>query len=205
MTYRRKARARRSKSCWKESSALLPTAQLALSSWQAPLPQPRHLIPPDSLPEEAGRRKPSGKLALLIVLGFLLLISLPALIPNSGPKPEAKRTKFLSQMKGVFPALRMYADDHDGKFPALLTDLEPNYLAEGSLARLTFKDNTSGKFVEPVYFPGYTASTPPGTILLGSTLSGGRYRVVVYADGSATVPLDAKYQELLKQQPPREW
>jgi hypothetical protein len=98
----------------------------------------------------------------------------------------------------------MYAEGHGGKFPPKLSDLEPDYLTEEILARLPYKDPTSGKLVEPIYFPGYTVSTPHSTMLLGSTLSGGK-RVVLYADGSAVLERDGVYQERLKKQPPSEW
>ena len=141
-----------------------------------------------------------------ILIGLLLLVGVTVFIPVYGrPCPKAQRTKFLSQMKGVFPALKMYAGDHEGKFPTQLSELEPDYILPPFFSRLYYIEEKSGNRNEPIYFPGYTDEVPPTTILIGSTLAGGKYRITVSADGRAQVLLEAKYQELLKQQQPREW
>ena len=206
MMCRRMGGGRSAKNCWGESSDLASRAAGSIVPTGTALPQPRHLNPPTPSPAEPARNKPRGKLFRYILVGLLLLIGVTIFIPVYGrPCPKAQRTKFLSQVKGVFPALKMYAGDHEGKFPSQLSDLEPDYIQPPFFSRLFYVEEKSGIRVEPIYFSGYTDAVPPATILIGSTLSGGKYRIAVCADGSAQVFLEAKYQELLKRQPQREW
>jgi prepilin-type N-terminal cleavage/methylation domain-containing protein len=55
---------------------------------------------------------------LLVVIAIIAVLASIA-IPVMGQAQErAQRTKCLAQAKGIFPALKMFAGDHDGSFPS---------------------------------------------------------------------------------------
>jgi len=55
---------------------------------------------------------------LLVVIAIIAVLASIA-IPVMGQAQErAQRTKCLSQARGVFPALKMFAGDHDGAYPS---------------------------------------------------------------------------------------
>jgi hypothetical protein len=164
------------------------------------------LNPTTPSPDEPVPAKPRSKLLRVLLICTLLVVFAAISFPSfGGPPPNFQRTKFLSQMKGIFPAMKMYARDHGGKFPARLSELEPDYLDSTYLSKIFYAESKSGNRIEPIYFPGYTEATPHATILIGSPLAIGKKRFVVRADGSAQLFFDTEYQALLKQQPPREW
>jgi len=55
---------------------------------------------------------------LLVVIAIIAVLASIA-IPVMGQAQErAQRTKCLSQARGIFPALKMFAGDHDGSYPS---------------------------------------------------------------------------------------
>ena len=94
---------------------------------------------------------------LLVVIAIIAVLASIAIPVYGEAQAKAQRTKCLSQAKGIFPALKMFAGDHDSTFPnqkdqdgtaggSPLSDandafanLVPNYLSNES----PFGNNTS--------------------------------------------------------------
>ena len=62
--------------------------------------------------------------ALVLALGFLLFSAL------QGARASARRTVCVHHLKFVAMALKMYAEEHEGRYPDSLSALYPNYLRE---------------------------------------------------------------------------
>jgi hypothetical protein len=116
-----------------------------------------------------------------------------------------EQSREMSDLKQVATACRLYADDHEGRFPAKVSDLIPDYLQDH---RLFF---TKGRGDDPpqliIYHAGYRADDPAETLLVASPRpfesSRGRHRVVVFVDTSGRIVPEAEFQELmLRQWPP---
>ena len=99
-------------------------------------------------------------------------------------------------------ALEKYAGDHAGRFPAQFSDLLPAYLP----SRRSYPDlyNEDGTLRSWIYFPGYTTSSAGNPILLAAPTPIGKARLLYRLDGTGMCP-ESDYQQLLQQQPPREW
>jgi prepilin-type N-terminal cleavage/methylation domain-containing protein len=94
---------------------------------------------------------------LLVVIAIIAVLASIAIPVYGEAQAKAQRTKCLSQAKGVFPALKMFAGDHDSTFPTqrdqdgtaggsplsdandAFANLIPNYLSNES----PFGNNTS--------------------------------------------------------------
>jgi hypothetical protein len=96
---------------------------------------------------------------------------------------KGKATKSMSNAKQIAVACRLFAVDNNGKFPATLDELIPDYLVDRSLFTSPFAPT------EPMgysYVPGLTDTSPPETELIEDKFSvGSGQRIVVRVDGSA--------------------
>ena len=124
-----------------------------------------------------------------VVYGLFAVIVVAVCIPvySDGPgrSPQA-RSRAMTEW--IFPALKMYAGDHDGRFPLTLWELVPHYVSEEVLDQSAYPDERWQRRYEWLYFSGATETTPANTILLASPEIGGQrrsqYRVIIRADGS---------------------
>ena len=99
---------------------------------------------------------------------------------------KGKATRSLAQAKQIGLACKLYAGDHDGKFPPTLDALMPTYLTEAKVLVSPFAPD------EPLgytYHPGLTEKSPPATILLEDQYAPGvaGQKVVVHVDDSGEV------------------
>lgn len=113
-----------------------------------------------------------------------------------------RQTRELSYAKQLGTAAKLYAMDHQDRFPQRLDELSPDYIDY----RMLFTPGSVGDPPQPfLYFTGYGTGDGPDTIILASprpmeSERGGR-RVVIHADISGTIIPEAKYQELIRKQP----
>jgi prepilin-type N-terminal cleavage/methylation domain-containing protein len=69
---------------------------------------------------------------LLVVIAIIAILASIALPTFAGAQERAVRTKCLAQIKNIFPALKMFAGDHDGSYPSQ-RDQDENNGAGGEL------------------------------------------------------------------------
>ncbi len=112
----------------------------------------------------------------------------------------------LSYARVVFTAVLRYAEDHGGHRPVALLELEPRYLAEGTLAKLGYKDPSSRRAYDWLYYPGFVDQLPTGWIVLASPTAQTEKeptrlkRLVVRYSGEALIIKEADYQRELHEQ-----
>jgi hypothetical protein len=91
----------------------------------------------------------------------------------------------MSNARQIGIACKLYAVDNNGKYPATLEELIPDYLLDRTIFVSPFAPT------EPMgysYVPGLTDTSPPETELIEDKFSAGSgQRVVVRVDGSAVV------------------
>jgi type II secretory pathway pseudopilin PulG len=111
----------------------------------------------------------------LFFLGIIAGIALPVF---NTVQERALVTRSITQAKTIGLALKVYARDHDGRYPARLDDIVPNYLSNKRL--LICPLGSSGYN----YFgAGITNDAPPTTVLLTSQATTRRHeRIVVHLD-----------------------
>jgi hypothetical protein len=106
----------------------------------------------------------------------------------------------LSHAKQVAIGLRLFADDHDGKLPAELFELFPDYLVEHQVFFSASSNEPSEQFL---YFPDDRAPNFDETVIVASPRpAGSGKRAVARRDGSASVMKESDFQELLLKQSP---
>lgn len=114
-------------------------------------------------------------------------------------------TREMSDLKQVATACRLYAEDHEGRFPPTLGELIPEILPDH---RMLFTRARDGDPPQPIiYRVGFKADDPVDSLVVASPRpfesSRGRRRVVVFVDNSARIVTEAEFQELmLRQRPP---
>lgn len=138
--------------------------------------------------KSAGRLTGSGMAIAGLVMGYLFALILGVsflaglALPVFGEVRErGNLTKALSNAKQVGTACKIYALDHDGKFPAKLEDLIPDCLPDPSALACTYPDPKNPVAYE--YFGG-TEKDDPKKVLIASPAVEGKGRVFVYVDGS---------------------
>lgn len=104
----------------------------------------------------------------------------------------------LSNLKQLSVALWNYAEDHDDRYPAQISELPSDTNLEWVIQ---FHDPVTKEASNWFYYPGRTRNDPPGTILLGSPVTVGKQkRIVAFADGSAVLMDEAEFQQRLAAQ-----
>ena len=97
----------------------------------------------------------------LVVVPMLLALSLPA---YNGIRQSGFKVKNMSSMKQIVIACQIYAEDNEGKFPADLEALVPDYLDIPEV--LHYHDPSDSANVLPFrYFPGYGQSDTDALLL----------------------------------------
>lgn len=157
-----------------------------------------------------GRLRPPAwqSVALLfVVLGAALAIwleVLPALVrpAPSGASATDRLATELAHLKLLGRALRLHAEEHEGKYPPAISEI---HWRQGLLgmnwdgmpaAVSRFHRLADGRPLEWLYYPGKTEADPPETILAASPVPVGArldQRLVVRASGVAEVISEADF------------
>ena len=143
--------------------------------------------------------------------GFAMLAGAMALglaLPVFGRTAvRGAQTKNLSNAKQLALAVRVYAQDNEGRFPLHLSDLVPDYIPGENLDHLLFaakigdEDNPRLKY-DWLYFGAGFRDTNPPPLLIASPHAfrddKKQRRIVIYADGTGAVINDEQYQPELR-------
>ncbi|MEO8350348.1 MAG: type II secretion system protein [Chthoniobacteraceae bacterium] len=89
---------------------------------------------------------------LLVVIAIIAVLASIAIPVYGTAQERALRTKCLAQAKGVFPALKMFAGDHDGSFPTYTAQDENT----GNNAELKDANDAYANLI-----PGYLSNESP--------------------------------------------
>lgn len=130
---------------------------------------------------------------LLLVISVISLLAGIALPVFGEVKERGNLTKALSEAKQIGIACRLYASENEGKFPAKLEDLVPDYLPDPEILACKYPDPKNPVAFE--YFGG-TDEDEPKKVLLSSPAVPGKGRVFIYVDGSG----EAKSRQQLKRE-----
>ena len=120
------------------------------------------------------------------------------------PAERAIRTKNFLRGKSLFPAIKMYAHDHDGQYPRSLSELVPDYL--GSVETSKYQDRDSQRRFDWFYIQSLSETSPATWIVLASPteqISGDRERrerIVIYNSGIADILPTGKFNALFAEQ-----
>ena len=162
-------------------------------------------------------RRPSwqGVALWFVVLGAALalwLTFLPRLVkPAHTSDPAEKLATELAHLKMLGHALVLDADEHDGHFPAAISEIHWRQNLTGMdwnglpAAVSRFHHPDDGRVVEWLYYPGKTQTDPPETILAASPVTVGRHhdrRLVVRVNGVAEVIPEMDFQRTARAGPP---
>jgi len=114
----------------------------------------------------------------------------------------------LSNAKVLATGCRLYADDHDGRFPNHLSELVPDYLSQADLDKNGYLFRASEDdpviLMDWLYFgAGFDETNAPPLLIASpqATAPDGKKqsRVIVAPDTSGMVIREAQYQEKLKE------
>ena len=142
--------------------------------------------------------------ALLIGVGILI-----GVVFSRGRSRPDSSTAELAHLKMLGTALKLHAEEHGGKFPASIADIDwrqnlPGMQWAGLPAAVSrFHDPATGVLMKLTYYPGHTDADPPRTILAASpvTLSDDKdKRLVARLDGTAEAIDEATYQFEIREQ-----
>lgn len=124
-------------------------------------------------------------LIALVVLVFVVAIPAGMALPAFAQvQNRAQETKTTADLKIVGMACKLYALDHDGKFPKTLEELVPKYLSDETV--LTGLKDPTGRAGGLEYFGG-SESDPKDKILAATTpRKPGQRRLILHADNSVT-------------------
>ena len=124
--------------------------------------------------------------------------------------PEGDRqTAELAHLKALGDALRLHADEHDGRYPASIADIEwrqgkPGLEASGLPAVASRFHADNGRVMDWLYYPGHTAADAPETILAASPVAVGANkdrRMVLRLSNVAEVMPEGDFQRQVGQTP----
>ena len=152
------------------------------------------------------------KITAMVLLLFATSIAATGLVHQTGwllnekylveDGSRSPLTRELSNLKQVALAIRMFAEDHDGKYPDNLDELFPNYL---TWRMLLYTRPYHGEPPEPIiYYSGYNDHSPVDSIMLASPHPFGESsearRVIVRVDSSGIVVKESEFQSLIQKQ-----
>ena len=157
------------------------------------------------------RRHPvwQGAALLFVALGVALALwakILPALVQPSRPVSDdtQRLATELAHLNALGHALRLHAEEHDGRFPPAISEIHWRQSMPGmdwdglpaAVSRFHHPDN--GRVLEWLYYRGHTEADPPETILAASPVAvGGKKdrRLVVRANGVAEIIPEEDFQQ----------
>jgi hypothetical protein len=113
-----------------------------------------------------------------------------------------KQTKELSKIKQVATVMKIYATDHQGRFPKQLDEMVPDYLVDHEMLFTPALPGDPPQRI--IYYPGYKDTDASDTIVLASPRiyrTGTKAsRVIAHIDTTTMVVRESKYQELMQKQ-----
>jgi hypothetical protein len=137
--------------------------------------------------------------ALLIGMGVFAALVLLRARPAA---PDASTVE-LAHLKMLGTALKLHAEEHGGKFPPTVADIDwrqnlPGMQWAGLPAAVSrFHDPATGSLMKWSYYPGHADTDPPQTILAASPVPVGAdksQRLVARVSGAAEAIDEATYQ-----------
>ncbi|MGB8356630.1 MAG: hypothetical protein WCD79_22220 [Chthoniobacteraceae bacterium] len=143
------------------------------------------------------------RIAIYSFIGLFAFCALPIFTSNSPRSPIVVQ---LSRLHELGLVLRIYADDHGGKFPDKLSDHadEISNIQSEYSDLLHFHDPETKKPGDWLYFPGHGSSESPDIILAASptvVVSKGRqWRIVLNLDGTCVISKETDFQQRIKKQ-----
>ncbi len=117
--------------------------------------------------------------ALLAAVVAALLIRAPWKDPSPAPVEDGRASSELEHLAMLGHALRYHADEHDGRYPATIGDIEwrqakPGMEANGLPAIASrFHHPETRQVMDWLYYAGHTESDPAETILVASPVAFG--------------------------------
>ncbi len=150
--------------------------------------------------------------ALLAVLAVGLLLKKPprrAAAANPGGSQAASGTGELARLKMLGHALKLHADEHEGKFPGSIADIQWRQKQPGMdwpglpAAASRFHQPANGRVMDWLYYPGFTETDPGDTILAASPVAvgpQGSQRIVARINGVAELIPEADFQRQIGEQ-----
>ena len=114
----------------------------------------------------------------------------------SAAQEKGRQATDLNTLRQLSVALRIYATDNNGKYPATLKVLVNSKILENE-ELLEFKDRKSGQRIPWVYNSKLTDSSPAGSLLLASPVAGKNgSRAAAFNDGSARIITAEEFEKL---------
>ncbi len=150
-----------------------------------------------------------GLAALCLVLGAGLMVwqtVLPRILrpAHAVVADDNRLSTQLAHLKLLGRALKLHADEHDGKFPSSIAEIEWRQTLPGMTwaglpaAASRFHHPDTGRISEWLYYQGKTEGDPPETILAASPVAvgpGGSKRLVVRVSNVAEVIPEEDFQK----------
>ena len=143
---------------------------------------------------------PAPLVASLPLLGMAVIFALADVADKPTTYPEATE---LAHLKMLAHALKLHADEHEGKFPTAISEIEwrqnlPAMKWAGLPAAVSrFHDPASGAVSDWLYYPGHTENDPPDTILVAAPVASGKakdHRMVARVNDVAEVIAESDFQ-----------
>ncbi len=142
------------------------------------------------------------------VLALLALVFFQFALPRSresdlSPATGDPGAMELAHLKMLAHALKLHADEHEGKFPTAVSEIEwrqnlPAMKWAGLPAAVSrFHDPASGVVSDWLYYPGHTENDPPDTVLVAAPVASGTakdHRMVARVNDVAEVIAEADFQ-----------
>ena len=146
-----------------------------------------------------------GEIVAALLLGILLLNLVQRHYRGHDPAGDAgdPRASELAHLKMLGHALKLHADEHDGKFPAAISEIHwrenmPGMDWAGLPAAVSrFHNPETGKVSDWLYYPGHTENDSPQTILAAAPVALGRSRdrrMVVRVNNVAEIIEEGEFQ-----------
>ncbi len=165
-----------------------------------------------------GRRMSSRSIRALLLFVLLFVgvdfyfIGIRPLFHAHDPSPAAGdgRAEELAHLKMLGRALRLHADEHEGKFPSSIAEIHwrqdlPGMDWAGMPAAVSrFHNPETGTVSDWLYYPGHTENDAPETILAAAPVALGKgrdRRMVVRANGVAEIIAEADFLRPLPDPP----
>ena len=150
--------------------------------------------PPDG--SSNGKRFPLNAVSIAVLIGAIALLGYCSLPQFGGPGIDGRMMESLNNLKQVGTALKMYADDNEGRLPLTLDELAPKYVGSTKIFFAVYRDRKEQ--THWIYYPGHrendeviTASTyhnPSGrqkAVLVTSPAAWEDTWVILFSDFSA--------------------
>ena len=139
----------------------------------------------------------------LVLLDALCQIGIAWLDHTPASPPDDQQAMELAHLKMLAHALKLHADEHEGRFPTAISEIEwrqnlPAMKWAGLPAAVSrFHDPASGVVSDWLYYKGRTENDPPDTILVAAPMASGQgkdQRMIARVNDVAEVIAEADFQ-----------